>query len=273
MTPTRERSIDRRKAATRAILTVAGIIFAASALQSCGFLNKTGGSSAAAFGSGKEFLAHITAGKDPEKKRLFQAFGKAGVPMPAALTDTLAGKVALETGENAAREAVKNSAGGVNETFHAAGVPKNIPLVRKTERNFSSKQSQLALNDTALNEEALDKEDVDVNNPGGGGGNNPAQCQARVSCFASASATAAAFACAFAEAWACVYSSVPPFGQLCTWARSSVCTAAFVSVYSEVYVEAFVNVCQGCQGGQGGGANDNGDDGALKPTVTPAPIP
>lgn len=282
MTPTRERSIDRRKATTRAVLTVAGIIFAASALQSCGFMNKKGGSSAAAFGSGKEFLAHITAGKEPGKQKLFLAFDKAGVPMPAALTETLAGKVALNTGESEAREAVINSAGGVNKTFHAAGFPRSIPLLSKTERNFSSKQSRmarLALNDTTANEEAIDTDDDNPNNPnnpnnpGGGDGNNPAQCQARVSCFASASATAAAFACAFAEAWACVYSSVPPFGQLCTWARSSVCTAAFVSVYSEVYVEAFVNVCQGCQGGQGGGANDNGDDGALKPTVTPAPIP
>lgn len=236
--------------------------------QSCGLLSKDKGASTASFNSGGDFLAHVAKGNETEKNNLFQAFSKAGIPLPEALSKTLAGDVVLNTGESEARAAVKNSAGGHNDVFHDAGVPRDVPLVSKTERQVG-KTFKLAINDDVVNKNVAGDVDVEVGNDN----NNPAQCQARVSCFASASATAAAFACAFAEAWACVYSSVPPFGRLCTWARSQACAAAFVSVYSETYVEAFVNVCQGCAGGNGnddGNQDDDGDDGS-QPTATPVP--
>jgi hypothetical protein len=67
---------------------------------------------------------------------------------------------------------------------------------------------------------------------------------------ATATAAAAAFAhasvqaCAFAEAWACVYSNVPPFGQVCSWAKGEACASAFATAFGFGYATSTDQECK-----------------------------
>jgi hypothetical protein len=67
---------------------------------------------------------------------------------------------------------------------------------------------------------------------------------------ATATAAAAAFAhasvqaCAFAEAWACVFSNVPPFGKVCSWAKSQACASAFAVAFGYGFATSTDQECK-----------------------------
>jgi hypothetical protein len=91
---------------------------------------------------------------------------------------------------------------------------------------------------------------------------------------ATATATAAAFAhasvqaCAFAEAWACVFSNVPPFGKVCSWAKSQACASAFAVAFGYGFATSTDQECKTvCSDGTTTVTKGPVADEALKPAT------